>query len=73
MTLPQSARRCGGERLPFGPLEGLLGGCGARVALRLGVQRRQVYRWRQTGVSWAQADELAVRAGYHPREIWTVW
>lgn len=71
MSALQSARRCGGELLPFEPLEALLAtGCGVLTAQLLGVNRRQVYRWRETGVSWAQADELAIRAGLHPSSVW---
>lgn len=41
-----------------------------RVAEQLGVHHRQIYRWRQTGVTADQADALAVRAHMHPLEVW---
>lgn len=41
-----------------------------RVAELLGVHGRQIYRWRQIGVTAAQADVLAVRAHRHPLEVW---
>lgn len=80
----REAARCGGPRLPFEPLEEVLRrrlvdervgrrvvGASVRVqALTLGVDPRQVLRWRHQGVTWAQADELAVRAGYHPGDVW---
>lgn len=39
-------------------------------AAALGVDSRQVYRWRAQGVTWAQADELAIRVGLHPGDVW---
>lgn len=71
-------------RYPFGPLEALvlvelgpqLNSIGQPaspsrlVAELLGVDRRQVYRWRQIGVTVDQADVLAVRAHRHPFEVW---
>lgn len=87
MTAVRDASRCGGARLPFAPLEELLRrrlvdervgnqvvGASVRVqALALAVNARQVHRWRHQGVTWAQADELAVRAGYHPGDVWEEW
>ena len=71
MTALNSSRRCGGARLPFNILEQhVSGGCGIQTARVLGVHRRQVYRWRASGVTWAQADELAVRIGLHPSAVW---
>jgi hypothetical protein len=68
LQAPQCRREA---RLPFGPLEQLVsGGCGLATARELGVHPRQVYRWRRYGVTWAQADELATRAGWHPAEVW---
>lgn len=62
-------------RLPFGALERLAGGsCAAETALSLGVHPRQVYRWRHEGLAWERADELAVRIGMHPLNVWgTDW
>lgn len=62
----QSVR--GERRLPFSPLD--VGLDVSAIALRLGVDRRQVYRWRESGVTVTQADELAVRLGCHPTELW---
>jgi hypothetical protein len=63
--------RCREPRLPFEPLEELVSGrCGLRTARTLGVDPRQVYRWRAGGLSWAKADELAVRIGLHPVDVW---
>jgi hypothetical protein len=40
------------------------------VADALGRTIQQVYRWRKIGVTADQADELAMRAGFHPFEVW---
>lgn len=69
-----TASRVRGARFPFGPLELLVSGsCGLATARALGVHPRQVYRWRAGGVTWAQADELAVAVGLHPAEVWPEW
>ena len=69
------AARCGGPKLPFGPLDVVLGEQSERAtAALLGVAPRTVTRWRLDGLTWAQADELAVRIGLHPLEVWgTAW
>lgn len=33
----------------------------------------RVERWIRSGISWEEADVLAVSLGYHPVEIWTDW
>jgi hypothetical protein len=67
----RSAGRCGGPRLPFDALERLVSGsCAATTARTLGVNARQVYRWRGQGLPWALADELACRIGLHPAIVW---
>lgn len=70
MSAIQRGAFCGGPRLSVEPLEALVGGCGVEVARRLSIQRRQLYRWRHRGVTWAQADILASRAGVHPSAVW---
>lgn len=70
-------------RLPFEPLAQLLARyevnrepCGftpRRVAGLLGVEDRQVYRWRLYGLSERQADRLCTRIGRHPSELWPEW
>ena len=42
------------------------------VANRLGVDRQQVFRWRNSKVMWNQweADRMAIRAGTHPACVW---
>ena len=38
---------------------------------RLGVNRRQVYRWRTAGrIGVVTADRVACRLGLHPCEVW---
>lgn len=76
------------KRYPFLPLEELIVfGAGPRVhehidirvsaarlvADTLGRSQQQVYRWRNVGVSFDQADELATRAGFHPASVWPEW
>lgn len=70
-----------GQRFPLEPLERALGARhGSPVspsvvllAARLGIGRRHLPRLRRTGLSEAQADVLAVRAGFHPGEVWPEW
>lgn len=58
---------------PF-PLEPLLEVLGrppiAAVARQCKVHRRQVYRWRDEGLSLSQADHAAIAAGLHPTSVW---
>lgn len=86
MTAIAEASRCGGAKLPLGPLEEILErslddiaapgwqtrrACSTvRHAELLGVHQRQLYRWRHQGLTWAQADLLAVRIGFHPGDVW---
>lgn len=59
------------KRYPFGALEVLARCESPRVlAERLGVNERQVFRWRVYGVTEEQADRLAVAVGFHPWSIW---
>lgn len=72
------------DRYAFAPLEALvlvdvgprlndLGQHASRtrlVAEVLGVDRRQVIRWRASGVTADQADRLAVAAHRHAFEVW---
>ena len=39
----------------------------------LQVPRRQVYRWRGSGLTDRQADHLAIRCGLHPVLVWPGW
>lgn len=73
----------GGGRRPwaFGPIDRLVGTDPAGgplptvvVARRLGVDERQVLRWRSYGaLTERQADELATRLRYHPAQVWPDW
>lgn len=67
-------RRKRAERFPFDDLERALQPTTVTaLADRFGVHPRQVYRWRQTGLSAYRADELAIRGGLHPAEVWAGW
>ncbi len=59
---------------PFEPLERLLGVRDHQEeASRLGVTRRQLYRFLDEGLTERFADHLAVRLGLHPALIWPEW
>ena len=42
-------------------------------AIVLDVTRRRVLTWRARGVSFYDADEIAVRLGQHPSALWPDW
>lgn len=65
------------HRLPFAPLERLviLARDGERLtddrlAELFGMNRRNLYRWREAGIPRVMADRLAPRVGFHPLEVW---
>ena len=65
-----------GEARPFDldPLEVLLGRPGAtRLAERLEIHYRQLFRLRASGLTDGQADELACRVGLHPAVVRPGW
>ena len=39
----------------------------------LGVDRRQLLRWRKRGITVLGADDLAYRRGVHPTHFWPEW
>lgn len=41
-----------------------------QLARRLGVRDRTIHRWRIEGLTFDQADRLAVRVGFHPANVW---
>jgi hypothetical protein len=43
------------------------------LALRLRINRQQIFRARRAGLTIAQADRWAVAAGYHPAVVWPEW
>lgn len=59
------------------PLEPLLEHLGrppmAQLARRVGVHPRQLYRWRDDGLSDAHADRAATVIGLHPALVWPDW
>jgi hypothetical protein len=57
----------------YKPLQGREAGVVAYAALRLGVGREAIYRWRHTGLDEGRADKWAFAAGFHPSEVWTDW
>lgn len=60
----------GERRLPFAALEELIAGTTVDVARAVGVDRRQVLRFRARLLQVHEADRLAIAAGFHPTEVW---
>ncbi len=44
-----------------------------KVANVLDMNPSGIYRWREYGLSWMKADEVAIQLGLHPGEIWPTW
>lgn len=59
-----------GGRLPLAPLLAAVDGSSGLLALRVGVDRRTVTRWRHEGLDALRADRCAVALGQHPAEVW---
>lgn len=57
-------------RYPFAPLAALMGCTEASAARRLNISGRTEQEYRREGMSEKVADRMAVRAGYHPFEVW---
>ena len=61
-------------RFSLTDLEILIGATSDRdIAQATDSTRRTVQRWRHQGLSARQADRAAVRAGFHPANIWPHW
>ena len=45
----------------------------AELSRRVAVSRDVVKRWRERGMPWSEADEIAVALGVHPCRIWPQW
>lgn len=45
----------------------------AEAALRFGVTRRTIHRWRHHGLTTDHADVAAIRADLHPVIVWSAW
>jgi len=43
------------------------------LAERCGVNRKAIHNRVRRGISWAEADEFAIRCGFFPWEIWPEW
>lgn len=43
------------------------------VSTILNVTNRRVLQWRERGVAYYDADEIAIRLGLHPSELWPNW
>lgn len=60
-------------KYPIDPLLRAMGGPVTTCAALLDVDQSQIYVWKREGLRWVVADELAIRAGFHPSEIWPEW
>ena len=61
-----------GGRLSIEPLIVAMGGIDATAEV-IGRSRAAVYRMREFGISYAQADEFAIGGGTHPCVLWPEW
>ena len=61
------------RRYPVEPLCALMRLAPSTALVRLGVSGSTMQKYRDEGVSARVADRLAVRAGYHPAEVWPEW
>ena len=59
------------------PIEPLLAVTGrpsaARLAVRLNVNTRTIWRWHHRGLTDHQADRAAIAIDLHPANIWPDW
>jgi hypothetical protein len=58
-------------RLPYAPLARY--GEPTELGRQLGVHRTAVQHWKKRGVPEDRADEIAVKLGCHPCELWPGW
>ena len=62
------------KRYPLEPLARLVGASSyTSLARELGVSGSMLSVYRTKGLTDAAADRLAVRAGWHPAEVWPEW
>jgi hypothetical protein len=62
------------ERFDLEPLATALGAtCDGDIAQATETCRRTVQRWKHDGMTVDQADRAAVKAGFHPANIWPWW
>ena len=62
------------ERFPFEPLLAAVGRPNLKQLARVcGAHPRQVYRWRESGLSDFHADHAAIALGLHPKTVWPEW
>lgn len=59
-----------GRRYPIQPLARAMGCSTHTMGARLGISGTTYKTYRDHGVAHVTADNLAIRAGYHPYEIW---
>lgn len=61
------------KRYPLGPLAALMGVSLHACAKSLGVSGSTFQKYRDEGMLERSAERLAVRAGWHPAEVWGDW
>lgn len=66
-----------GATRPMFAFRVLMEKCGAPtaevMAQRCGLNRKGVHNRIIRGIGWAEADELAIRCGFFPWEVWPEW
>ena len=61
-------------RFDIHALESAIGSCTARgTGEILGLSTKAIHNRRLRGLTWADADDLSIRCGYMPWEIWPEW
>ena len=43
------------------------------LAARCGVNRKAIHNRSRRGLTWAEADDFAIRCGFFPWEVWPAW
>jgi hypothetical protein len=61
------------HRQPRFPLDPVLCRNLCDLSRRTGYPLRTIQRWKTSGIPRYSADELAVRLGVHPANIWPQW
>lgn len=61
------------RRYPLQPLEARLHQTDHNLARTLNINHHTLQHLRTHGLTWQQADRYAIRAGYHPTELWPTY
>jgi hypothetical protein len=61
------------NRYPFAPLAALMGVNESQACKQLRVSGSTAQKYRRDGMTAIVADGMAVRAGFHPQDVWSSW